>query len=269
MENQEGLVFSIVIGSLFVFVLIIIIILFVLISQRKLLLADKKMKQIEQDKQVQLFKAAVEAEEKQKKIIARNLHDEINPILSVIKFSLSKHRIEYKKGVFSPDSLIEDAKMLDKAIESINTICLELIPTFLLQFGLIKSLEDYIRSVQKIEGMAAEFQNKISDTQLNIFDKQEQLNIYRICLEIFNNLFKHSNCNYLKIITEITNDNFLIEINHNGKGVTNEDINKYTDLSNGLGLKSLKARMLILNATINYSISVNSSSVQLNIPITK
>jgi len=69
MENQEGLVFSIVIGSLFVFVLIIIIILFVLISQRKLLLADKKMKQIEQDKQVQLFKAAVEAEEKQKKIL--------------------------------------------------------------------------------------------------------------------------------------------------------------------------------------------------------
>ena len=269
MENQTGLVTFIIIASLFVFSLIVIIILFFVINQRKILLKNSEIKLLENEKQLALFKASVQAEEKQKQIIGRNLHDEINPILSVLKFSLSKHRIEYKKGVFSPDSLIEDAKMLDKAIESINTICLELIPTFLLQFGLIKSLEDYIRSVQKIEGMAAEFQNKISDTQLNIFDKQEQLHIYRICLEIFNNLFKHSNCNYLKIITEITNDNFLIEINHNGKGVTNEEMNKYTNLSNGLGLKSLKARMLILNATIIYSISVNSSSVQLNIPITK
>ena len=125
MQNQTGLVTFIIIASLFVFCLIVIIILFFVINQRKMLLKNSEIKLMENEKQLSLFKAAVEAEEKQKKVIARNLHDEINPILSVIKFSLSKHRIEYKKGVFSPDSLIEDAKMLDKAIESINTICLE------------------------------------------------------------------------------------------------------------------------------------------------
>jgi two-component system NarL family sensor kinase len=269
MENQTGLVTFIIIASLFVFCLIVIIILFIVINQRKMLLKNSEIKLMENEKQLSLFKASVQAEEKQKQIIGRNLHDEINPILSVLKFSLSKHRIEYKKGVFSPDSLIEDAKMLDKAIEGINTICLDLIPTFLLQFGLIKSLEDYIRSIQKLEGISAEFENKVSENQLNNFDKQEQLNIYRICLEILNNLFKHSNCTYLKIITKIIDDKFLININHNGKGVTNDEMNKYTNLSNGLGLKSLKARILILNATINYSTSANTSSVHLSIPITK
>ena len=271
MENETitNIKLLIFVGVLITFFLAVGVILFVVYFQRKMLLKEAQLKLIENEKQLALFKASVQAEEKQKQIIGRNLHDEINPILSVLKFSLSKHRIEYKKGVFSPDSLIEDAKMLDKAIEGINTICLDLIPTFLLQFGLIKSLEDYIRSIQKLEGISAEFENKVSENQLNNFDKQEQLNIYRICLEILNNLFKHSNCTYLKIITKIIDDKFLININHNGKVVTNDEMNKYTNLSNGLGLKSLKARILILNATINYSTSANTSSVQLSIPITK
>ena len=269
MENQTGLVTFIIIASLFVFCLIVIIILFIIINQRKMLLKNSEIKLLENEKQLAFFKASVEAEEKQKQIIGRNLHDEINPILSVLKFSLSKHRIEHKKGVFSPDSLLEDAKLLDKAIEGINTICLDLIPTFLLQFGLIKSLEDYVRSVQKLEGISAEFENKISETQLESFDKQVQLNIYRVCLEIFNNLFKHSSCTSLKITTEIADNKFLIVIDHNGKGVTNEEMEIYTNHSTGLGLKSLKARILILNASINYSTSFKTSTIQLSIPITK
>lgn len=173
MENQTNLITNILIGCLAMFSLIVVIILFVVIHKRKIFVKDTKIKLLENEKQLALFKASVEAEEKQKQILGRNLHDEINPILSVLKFSLSKHRIQYKKGLFNPDGLIEDAKMLDKAIESINTICQDLIPSFLLQFGLIKSLEDYIRGVQKKEGMSAGFINKITETQLNVFDKQE------------------------------------------------------------------------------------------------
>lgn len=269
MENQTNLITNILIGCLAMFSLIVVIILFVVIHKRKIFVKDTKIKLLENEKQLALFKASVEAEEKQKQILGRNLHDEINPILSVLKFSLSKHRIQYKKGLFNPDGLIEDAKMLDKAIEGINTICQDLIPSFLLQFGLIKSLEDYIRGVQKKEGMSAGFINKITETQLNVFDKQEQLNIYRVCLEVLNNLSKHSKCSLLNITTQIINNKFLIEMNHNGKGVTNEEMIKYAGLSNGLGLKSLNARLLILNATINYSKSTNKSSVQISIPIKK
>lgn len=266
MQSQAGLGFLIILGCLAMFCMIVVIILFVVTYQRKMLLKEVQIKIMDQEKQLDLFKVSVEAEEKQKEKIARNLHDEINPLLTVLKFNLSRHRIEIKKDKFIPESLIDDEQLLDRAIEGIRSSCLDLIPSFLLQFGLIKSLEEYIRSIQLSGSISAEFEYKTLQNELELFDKQEQLNIYRVCLEILNNLFKHSNCTNLKMSTEIIDSSLIIELIHNGKGVTNEEMDKYTEVSKGLGLKSLKARALILNATINYSKTINNASITLNIP---
>ncbi len=243
-----------------------IIILFVVYYQRKMLLKEAKIKQIEQEKQIDLFRASVEAEEQQKEKIARNLHDEINPLLAVLKLNISKHRIEAKKNTFHPDSLKIDSELLDKAIEGIRTTCFDLVPSFLLQFGLLKSLEEYIRNVQQIDGISAEFDNKVPAEDLENFNKQQQLNMYRVCLEILNNLFKHSQCTLLKMTANTHNKVLTIEFIHNGIGVNNEEMDRFTENSKGLGLKSLKARALILNAKIDYKKNINSAAIKLSVP---
>ena len=257
----------IAIGCLVMFILVIVIIMFVVIYQRKMLLKEAKIQLMEQDKQITLFKASVEAEEQQKEKIARNLHDEINPILTLLKFNLSKHRIEIKKNKFEADSLIVDAQLLDQAIEGIRTTCLELIPTYLLQYGLLKSLEDHMRNLQQVGSITTEFENHTESIDIEVFEKQAQLNIYRICLEILNNLVKHSNASTLKLTITRLAQFLILEFNHNGSSVTNEEMNAFTENSSGLGLKSLKARALILNAKIEYSKFVNQASVKLSIPI--
>lgn len=268
MENKDitNIKLLITVGILITLFLAVAIILFVVYYQRKMLLKEAKIKLMEQEKQIALFKVTVEAEEQQKEKIARNLHDEINPLLAVLKFNLSKHRIESRKNKFDPDSLIADSELLDKAIEGIRTTCLELIPTFLLQYGLIKSIEDYINKVQQSGNITIEFENKLQSNELDNFEKQNELNAYRICLEILNNLFKHTHCSYLKITTECFNNIFRITFLHNGKGFTNDEMQFFTENSNGLGLKSLKARTLILNATIDYSKDTTTSTVKLSIP---
>lgn len=243
-----------------------VIVLFVVYYQRKMLIKEASIKLMEQEKQIELFKASVEAEEKQKEKIARNLHDEINPLLTVLKFNLSKHRIEIQKNKFEPAGLIKDEETLDKAIEGIRTTCLDLVPSFLLQYGLIPSLEEYINHVQQIDGMEASFEYSATPEDIEKFSVQEQLNIYRICLEILNNLFKHAGCSQFTMLVNNIQNNLTIEFNHNGKGVSNEEMNTYTDQSKGLGLKSLKARALILNASINYFKEKTHSTVQLSIP---
>jgi signal transduction histidine kinase len=227
---------------------------------------ENEIKLMEQEKQLALFKASVEAEEQQKEKIARNLHDEINPLLAALKFNLSKHRIEARKNQFEPDSLIADSAILDKAIEGIRTTCHDLIPSFLLQYGLIKSLEDYLGHIQQTGDVQVEFENHTTDELLKSFQKQDQLQTYRICLEILNNIFKHAHCSILKMALEFKEGAIIISINHNGQGVSNEEMDTYTDNSLGLGLKSLKARALILNATITYLKNTQQSSVTLSIP---
>jgi signal transduction histidine kinase len=266
MENQKGLVYSIVLGSLLVFVLIIIIILFVLISQRKLLLADKKIKQIEQDKQIQLFKATVEAEEKQKEKIARNLHDEINPILNSLKYNLSKYRVKAQKNTFDPTSTLQDEATLNTAIESIKTICHDLIPTFFIEFGLIPALDSFVKNIENTGIIKTEFQNSTTTELLDSFSYQEQLNVYRIILETLNNLIKHAACTFIKVLISSDDLHLSIEVYHNGKGASNEEMNAFSEKSNGLGLKSLNARLILLKAKINYQKKLPNPSIVITIP---
>ncbi len=266
MQDSKNIGILIALGCLVMFVLVLVIIMFVVIYQRKMLLKEAKIQLMEQEKQIALFKASVEVEEQQKEKIARNLHDEINPLLSVLKFNISKHQIDIQKNRFDVGSFKADSDILNKAIEGIRTTCMDLVPSFLLQYGLTKSLEEYISQLERIGEVRAEFISTVDEVEVNQFSKQEQLNIYRVCLEVLNNLFKHGSYTELTLSMEKESDSLNIIFEHNGKGVTNEEMEVYTKNSKGLGLKSLKARVLILNASLNYSVNQNYSTIKLNIP---
>jgi signal transduction histidine kinase len=268
LENEAvtNIKLIIILGVLITFFLAVGIIFFVIYYQRKMLLKDAQLKIIESQKQLELFNATVEAEENQKDKIARNLHDDINPLLTILKYNISKHRIEIQKNKFHLNSFNKDEEILDKAIEGIRTACLELIPINLKHYGFIQSLETFINDVHQLNQINAVFHNKITPEQIETFNKQEQLNIYRICLEITNNLFKHSGCTQFTLGIFNLNNNLCFEFLHNGKGVTNEEMKTFTENSNGLGLKSLKARSLILNAKLDYQKNQNLSSIKLLIP---
>lgn len=268
MENQDITTIKLLItlGILITLFIAAVVIIFVVYYQRKMLLKEKQIKLIEQEKQVQLFKATVEAEENQKEKIARNLHDEINPLLNMIKYNLAKHRMRARKNTFDPESLITDEETIIKVMEGIRTTCLDLIPSFLFQNGLVPSLEEYINNIRKIGELYAEFESDTAPEKVEQFNTQELLNIYRICLEILNNIFKHSRCTFFKMIVKTSESALTVNCIHDGKGVTNEEIENYTNNALGLGLKSLKARTLLLNAKINYTKNINSSSVELIIP---
>ena len=132
------------------FSLIVVITLFVVIHKRKILLKDTKIKLLENEKQLALFKASVEAEENQKEKIAFNLHDEINPMLNTLKFNLTKHRVKAEKNELIPSDIIVDEKTLNKVIDGIRTICHDLVPTFFFEYGLLVSLESYLKNIQRM-----------------------------------------------------------------------------------------------------------------------
>lgn len=268
LENQDitSIKLLITLGILITLFIAAVVILFVVYYQRKMLLKEASIKLMEQEKQIELFKASVEAEEKQKEKIARNLHDEINPILNTLKFNLTKHRVKAQKNEFNPESMMADEDTFDKAIEGIRTVCYDLIPTFFMEYGLIPSLESYVKNVKRIGDISGEFHSAIVPEELESFSLQEQLNIYRVCLEVLNNLFKHSGCSLFKL-SIVSSQNLVFEITHNGKGIDDEEMNSFTEKSKGLGLKSLKARLILLRATINYRKNINTPSIILVVPL--
>jgi signal transduction histidine kinase len=81
----------------------------------------------------------------------------------------------------------------------------------------------------------------------NIFDENEEINIYRVVQESLNNVVKHSHATAVAVTIKRTEDNVLIRIHDNGKGFTVEN----AESKGGLGLIGLKERSKLLNGKLH------------------
>jgi signal transduction histidine kinase len=234
--------------------------------QRKMHLNDAKIAAMALQQQLDLFKASAETEERERERIFRNLHDYINPMLQVLRQNLDKHHVDFRKGNFQALSFQNDYVIIDKVTEGIRTSSYELVPSYMLNHGFVKSLEDHLRIINEAGNVAATFSASPEAAALSL-PKQEQLHIYRASLEIINNTIKHAECTVLELSIEKKQERLVFEFSHNGKGVSNEEIRTATESSKGLGLKSLNARILLLAGTINYICGEEISSIILSVPV--
>ncbi len=266
MEQQTEIGIFIAIAWLAMLTLATIIIIFYQTYRTNILKKEREIQRMEKERQIIAFKTSVEAEEKQKERIANNLHDEIIPLLTVINQNIERHVRDLKNNRLDAESFKMDSELVDQSISGVKAIALELIPKVMLTFGLMRGLESHIRKIDNSGVWAAQFENKSGFENEVPFTRNDQLNIYRLCLEILNNLGKHAGYSFLQLTVARNETELILEFKHDGKGATNEEIDAYTATSAGLGLKSMQSRLLIMNARINYSADTDPASIHLNIP---
>jgi signal transduction histidine kinase len=194
------------------------------------------------------------------------LHDEIIPTLSNTLRSVEVNIIDFENGKGSIDKLKKDALEMNHSIVRIRGISHDLAPPELLKFGVFAALKHYLKRIEDGGDYQTDFEDTTAFGEKLPFTISEQLNIYRLCLEIINNLNKHTAYSYLKATIETQTMNLIIDFTHDGKGIENKEIDILTESSMGLGLKSLKSRALLLNAIINYSFDDELANVKITIP---
>lgn len=268
MENPQVSTITelVVFGCIGMIALIVFIFIFIIMYQRKVNLHKLRINEKENQHQKQLLESTIIIEESERERIAKNLHDSVNPMLTLLKLNLTKHRMAFAKNTFSPEEYKKDVVLIDHAIENIRSTCSDLLPSFLLEFGLIKTLEEYIKKIGS-DLIQVKITNDLNSDIPDQLKKQQQLLIYRVFLELMNNLLKHSGFNQINLLLKEEGANLILQIFHNGKGITNEEIEKLTEASKGLGLRSLKARVLLLNGNIDYQKNETLSSIKLSIPV--
>lgn len=237
-----------------------------IVHRKNMLEKEAKIIGIENEKKIEVFKASNEAEEREKKKIAKELHDGIIPTLSAVERSLEKHLRDYENGEFDAIRLRRDITEIEGTIESVRTIAYDLIPPILSTFGFIRALGYQVERINDA-GLQADFENSTPFNEELPFTMPEQVNIFRMCNEILNNLNKYANYKYLRVVVEKLEKDLLIDFTHDGIGITNKEIDTAAISGKGLGLQSLMSRALILNATINYLIEEDTATVSIKIPI--
>ena len=277
MEKQDSIIWLVTTVCLGMLSLAAATIAWFIYSQKKILEKESKIRQVEEEKKLEIFKIEEEkkleifksadfAQEKEREQIAKNLHDDILSTMGALIRSLDKNLKDFDKGKFNLDRMAKDIERFEQMEKDIRGISHNLIPLSLIKLGLIDALNDFMQQIKETETSFADFVNTTTLNGPVPLAANEQLNVYRICLEILNNLQKHAKYEYLKFTIDNNVENLNLEFQHNGKGITDIEARLLISSGAGLGMTSINSRLILLNGNISYSIVNDWSYVNVTIP---
>jgi PAS domain S-box-containing protein len=195
---------------------------------------EERLLQQEVNKQKLVAQAMVDAQEKERAEIGKELHDNINQILSTTKLYLELAKSDNEQRL---NLINRSAGNIHNAIREIRNISRSLVPASIGDLGLIDSLTDLVESLQLTRAIQAEF-HPMGNFDEKLSDKTK-LMLFRIIQEQVNNVLKHSGARHLviELILEETENRIELNITDDGKGFNPEKVRK-----KGLGLSNIRSR---------------------------
>jgi signal transduction histidine kinase len=179
--------------------------------------------------------AEMELLENERTRIARDLHDELGPLLTVTKIHMQAAKVVDE----------EDRGHINKATENIETltdrfsgIALNLTPKNLIGKGLTIALGDLLEQFKQVSDMRFDYKHNINEEANDI----TTLHIYRIVQELLHNAIKHSQAKIISVILQQKKNKLYLFFKDDGIGVpVKNDRN-----GKALGIASLKSRTQML-----------------------
>lgn len=209
------------------------------------------------DHQRKLVRASIEGQEKERAEIGRELHDNINQILAVTKAYVDAALHEEDKR---EELLQRSLKNLDAAIQEIRRISKSLVPPAIDKNGLVDSVNDLIDTIRVVNPFAINF--RYEKEKLSNLSEQQQLALYRIVQEQFNNIIKHAEAT--RVLVELTGNNDLVNlsIQDDGKGFDPKAKRK------GVGLSNMLSRIELFDGKLEV-ITSKGTGCKLNVLLPK
>lgn len=245
------------------FILVLAIILFVVTYNRRIKEKEAEHQVNIKNKELEMLRAVIGAQESEREVLAGNLHDEVGPLLSALKFRMSKYQRDLVKNKFDPELLESEKNNIDDIMQNVRTVSHNLTPQFLLKFGLVEAIRNHICGLND-DNYA--FESNIIDNKE--YPKLIETNTYRIALELINNLLKYDKPEKMLVSLNKINDKLALKIEHSGFGIDNTEYDKFIEDSTGLGLISIKSRSLLINAELKFKRKTDSAAfIELTVPI--
>jgi signal transduction histidine kinase len=181
----------------------------------------------------------IAAQDKERHRIARELHDGLGQELTAAKITLEaalrqENLSQCKKQAETVSTMIEGS------IQQVRNISYLLHPPLLDEMGLRSALHVFIDGLAKrgnIE-VAVDFQ----PADFSRFKPELEAATFRIIQEALTNVFRHSGANKARITVQIADDQLIVTVRDNGKGVA-EAVAKFRPNSIGIGVSSMMQRV--------------------------
>jgi two-component system sensor histidine kinase UhpB len=191
-----------------------------------------------------LSSQVIDAQEAERKRIARELHDETAQTLTSL---LVRLRILERAG--DPAQVractAELRELTLKALEEVRNMARELRPTVLDDLGLVAAAQSYTEHCAELLGFAVTFRGQDFPHRLA---PQVELVLYRVIQEALTNVARHANARHVEVILAEEEGHVVAVIRDDGTGFDVEAV--LASKERGLGLFGMQERMALVGGRL-------------------
>jgi PAS domain S-box-containing protein len=158
-----------------------------------------------------------EAEEKERHILARELHDEVGQGLTALGLNLTLLTTQMPKNAAEPllTRLADAVSLVEKIGETIRNVMAELRPPVLDDYGLLSALRWYGGEFARRTNIHVEVLGEEAAPRLT---RWVELALFRIAQEALTNVAKHARASRVELTEEVINGTIRLIIADNGVG---------------------------------------------------
>ncbi len=203
-------------------------------------------------------------EERERRLLATDLHDHVGQILALAQIKLGALRQE----VSSPESqtsVTEIRDYLGQAIRYSRSLTYELGLPILYDLGLESALEWLAEQVQEQHGLTVQLHR---DEQVKPLKEAAMVLVFRVVRELLTNIVKHAQASKVDLSIAKQGSFLHIQVMDDGVGFDASASGVQTGKSSGYGLFSIKERLTSLGGLFQInSLPGHGTRVSLTVPL--
>jgi len=205
-----------------------------------------------------LLRKMVSIQDEERRDIARELHDELGPLLFAIRANVIAMVDNGVAGQDDFDSPAQKALQSVEALQLTNRRILDrLRPMHIEEFGLQSSIQKLLRGVRsQVPAIEVAFE---IDPALDAIDAVVSQTVYRVMQEGITNVLRHARATAMRLKAAAVNGRVVVEISDDGVGMP-------SDVVMGRGLTGMRERVRALGGTFEMSRSDGQTRVCCSLP---
>ncbi|MBK6429653.1 histidine kinase [Candidatus Amarolinea dominans] len=210
-----------------------------------------------------LSRRLLATQETERRHLARELHDEVGQILTIIKINLQTMQRRPGAAVFDKP-LRESIGMVESALQQVRNLSLALRPSLLDDLGLAAAMRWYVNRQAEVMDLTAH-------VEVNLEEKRPppalETACFRIAQEALTNVARHAAASTVWVTLQRTADRLSLTVRDDGGGFDVAAARERAVLGNSIGLLSMQERALLTGGHLVIESAVGAgTTIQADFP---
>jgi PAS domain S-box-containing protein len=231
-------------------------------------LEERNAEVVQQSEQLRdLSSRLLQAQDEERRHIARELHDSAGQILAALAMSLAQVTQCAPPEVSKFAKNLEDSQRLVQHLsQEIRTTSYLLHPPMLDEIGLPEALRWYITGLMERSGL--DITLSVSD-DFGRLSREMELVMFRLVQECLTNIHRHSGSKSAAIRMAHEDQSVTLEIRDEGRGISPDKLSRIQAQGSGVGIRGMRERVRQFDGDMNVQSNDQGTTIFFKFPLPK